>query len=348
MNHDLEATDAGQGFDRMARLMLAVENELKGFSPCFEIMGRQLTGALRETETGIMAVIGRINAVHGFSCGQVERLRQTMGQCQVLVEVTRQQAEQNRKITTIVRDELSQHFDELKGHMDRTQALAREVADFQKFAELITDIAGQTKLLAINAAIQATHAGKAGAAFGVVAAEVKTLSVRSSSAAKDITHKTAELARRMQADLAATEKAAAVVQGSADQLQGIIQDIAALESRFYAASSALREILENVQTSNDDVVTQLTEALGHVQFQDVVRQRVEQVVKALKELAMHSQLMIGKLAEDGWDGTFHPTLRERLDQHADSYVMNSQRDAHSEALGAGANPGGDGPAIELF
>jgi methyl-accepting chemotaxis protein len=152
----------------------------------------------------------------------------------------------------------------------------------------------------------------------------------------------------MQADLAATEKAAAVVQGSADQLQGIIQDIAALESRFNAASSALREILENVQTSNDDVVTQLTEALGHVQFQDVVRQRVEQVVKALKELAMHSQLMIGKLAEDGWDGTFHPTLRERLDQHADSYVMNSQRDAHSEALGAGANPGGDGPAIELF
>jgi methyl-accepting chemotaxis protein len=110
----------------------------------------------------------------------------------------------------------------------------------------------------------------------------------------------------------------------------------------------LRGILGEVQASNGDVVTQLTEALGHIQFQDVVRQRVEQVERALKELAMHSQLMIGKLSEDGWDGAFHPTLRERLDQHTGGYVMNSQREAHSAALGAGADPGGDGPAIELF
>jgi methyl-accepting chemotaxis protein len=311
-------------------------------------MGKQLAGALQETEKGVTAVVQRINAVHGLSCGQVDRLGQTMEQCLVLVDVTRQQANQNRKVITIVRQEMDSHFDELRLSVERTQNLSREVRELKAFVELITDIAGQTKLLAVNAAIQATHAGKAGAAFGVVASEVKALSVRSALAAKEIADKTGDLSRRMTAELAATEKSAEVVRASASHLKAIILDIEALESRFNGASTALRGILGEVQVSNGDVVTQLTEALGHIQFQDVVRQRVEQVEQVLGELTAHTRIMIKKISEDGWDGIFALPLKERLDQQVKHYVMNSQRDSHSAALGGPIAGGGNGPAIELF
>ena len=332
---------------RMAVLLAVIENELGSLSPYFAVMRRQLIGAVSETDAGVMAVIERISEVHVLSSGQRDRIQDSMDQCTVLVEVTRKQAGYNQQVVAIVRAELQAQLAELNSNIQRTQGLADEVGELRKIVELITDIAGQTHLLAINAAIQATHAGHAGATFKVIAAEVKALSHRTSSAAKEIASKISSLAKKMSMELAAA-KNALLIKTADSHLGKIIKDISAIEARFDSTSGELLKFMGNIQTSNNDVVTQLTEALGFIQFQDVVRQRVEQVEKALQEVTEHAQLMIGNLADDGWDGTLQPTLKERMDHHMSSYVMASQRDTHASVFG-GQSPGrGDGPAIELF
>jgi methyl-accepting chemotaxis protein len=123
------------------------------------------------------------------------------------------------------------------GRIGKLSRAAQEIGDVVK---LITAIAEQTNLLALNATIEAARAGEAGRGFAVVASEVKSLASQTAKATDEISSHIAGMQGATQESVAAIKE----IGGTIAQISGIASSIAgAVEQQ----SGATQEIARNVQ-----------------------------------------------------------------------------------------------------
>src|SRR5207248_11757909 len=94
---------------------------------------------------------------------------------------------------------------------DEVRALNTTLSDINGFVATVAQIADQTNLLALNAAIEAARAGEAGRGFAVVADEVRKLAEESQQATDDIVQMTGTVTSRVTTSARAMETSAARV-----------------------------------------------------------------------------------------------------------------------------------------
>ena len=155
----------------------------------------------------------------------------------------------------------------------RIKRLGESSQEIGNIVSLINDIADQTNILALNAAIQASMAGEAGRGFAVVADEVQRLAERSASATKQIEN----LVKTIQADtneavISMEHTTSEVVRGAnlaknagvaLDEIQTVSQSLAQLMDSISGAAqlqSASAGHIANTMNVVQDITSQTTSA----------------------------------------------------------------------------------------
>ncbi len=226
-----------------------------------------------------------------------------------------------------------------------------EARSLTKLVDLIKSISGQTNLLALNAAIEAARAGEAGRGFAVVADEVRKLSGEADKAVGQINQGIQQVAMSIESQFK-DKLAHSNIQAEREALISFSSQLNDLGRNYQEMTAHDAAVLAEVRDSSQSLSAMFMDALASVQFQDVTRQQIEQVINALERLDGHAVLLADRLAAfDDPNFEFRP-LSAHLDEIYSSYVMNSQRDSHHSSLKSGVTAGNandtSGPKVELF
>jgi methyl-accepting chemotaxis protein len=151
----------------------------------------------------------------------------------------------------------------------RIRALDERANQISSIAGVIKEIAGQTNLLALNAAIEAARAGEQGRGFAVVADEVRKLAERTSAATIQIE----QMIAGIQSD---TEDVVGVMDGALPQVQLGVQ---AAES----AAEALRQIKDGAQVTLARIREVANAAKEESVASNSIARRVEEIAQMVEE-----------------------------------------------------------------
>ena len=325
----------------------AVQADMRDSGLYINVMHGQIGDSLSESEREVMKVIEQIGELNAQAAEKRKHIFQSVQSSKALADSTHQRVETNREIIAALEMQLEEQSADMRFNLSRIEGLAGEVAALTPLIKVITSIAQQTSLLALNAEIEAARAGNAGRGFGVVAIEVRKLSVLATQAAADIASKINSTCKRVDTEMADAKCSFQRYEANTG-MHNLISGLTEMQQEFSRNSDLLLEVISEVDLSYEESIRRLSEALGHIQFQDVMRQRMEHVQEALIEMREHLLRLAEAPDDPNWSGQLQQTFKSLLTSHLGQYRMASQTATHMAVSGGATNANNDRPPIELF
>ena len=170
-------------------------------------------------------------------------------------------------------DNIRQQSEHTRDNAAKIESLAKQTHDIGSIVSTIDDIAAQTNLLALNAAIEAARAGEAGRGFAVVADEVRALASRTSTSTQEIS----QMVKNIQSE---AQMATNSINASVANMDTVAED-----------ASHIMDIFNDISTHVSDVNNQITQ----------IATAAEEQTTATSEISSHMQNishMTGDMAQD--------------------------------------------------
>lgn len=213
----------------------------------------------------------------------IQETSSTLEESSSMVHQTTQNTKEAEIIARKTKEFANKGNSEMQVMLEAMEELKRSSAEISKIIKVIDEIAFQTNILSLNAAVEAARAGDAGKGFAVVAEEVRNLAQRSAKAAKD----TAVI---IESNIELSEKCLHIT----EQVGGSLEEI-------NNESSKVSDLLEEISTASQE------QEIGIGQINKAISQ-MEHVLQANATTAQESATSAEQLT------VYSDTLKEIMDE----------------------------------
>ncbi len=277
-------------------------DELEGIIGQVSAASTQLAAQIENSKRG--AEIQRVRSSETATAmeemnASVLEVANNAGQAAEMAESAQTDGSQSGRVVNEVVESIKRLNEEtilLRGELENLGSQADSIGHIMS---VITDIADQTNLLALNAAIEAARAGEAGRGFAVVADEVRKLAEKTVAATnevgdaiKAIQNGTASSMDRMEETSKVVENSTELAAHAGDAIDGIVQKInlttgmvqaiaAASEEQSAASEQINRSVgeIDEIAIENSTFMDQATDAMNSL---SEMTERLKMVISGLK------------------------------------------------------------------
>ncbi len=296
---DDEIRDLGRAFGEMMETLRGITIEMRGATDRLLSSATELGGITRAQGESISRQASALEEARRTSSALRESSRETVGQAEGVLRVAQKAEALGRDGETAMTENLSSAEviqDQTRQVVDRIARLATSAQRIAAITATVKDLADQSNVVALNAAIEASRAGEAGVGFGVVAREIRSLADRSIRATIEVRTVLAEVLNGIKESASLVEAAHAGLEEGTSRTQRLGESVAGLTGIVRENLSAVREISGAVasqgtgigQISNavEDLSLMMEDTLKTVhttgEAAGVLREVSEQVSSAVK------------------------------------------------------------------